>query len=272
MNLLVTIDENYIGPLRVMLCSLLLSNPAEHFSVYLAHRAMTSDQLASVCEGFDSKYLSLHPIQVSDQQLIGAPVEKRYPREMYYRLFAARYLPDSLDRILYLDPDLVVLGPVRPLYKIDLDGHWFAAASHVHQVVQRLNELRLNIPSGGAYVNSGVLLMDLAALRAEQDAGQVLSYIRENRFRMVLPDQDVLNALYYDRILQLNPLIYNLSEKYLLHHNFDLSAQPVDLDWIRSNTVFIHYCGRNKPWREGYLGILGRFYQEFAQQLPSHLD
>ena len=269
MNLLVTIDENYIHPLRVMLFSLLSSNPGEQFSVYLAHRGMSDMHLASVCAGFDPARLTLHPIQVSDEELIGAPVEKRYPREMYYRLFAARYLPDTLDRILYLDPDLVVLGKVRPLYEVDLEECWFAAASHVHQVVQRLNELRLNIPSGGAYVNSGVLLMDLAALRAGQSTEEVLSYIHENHFRMILPDQDVLNALYYDRILQLNPLVYNLSEKYLIHHNFDLTAQPVDLDWIRANTVFVHYCGRNKPWRDGYIGTLGRFYRSFARQLDA---
>ena len=269
MNLLVTIDANYIHPLRVMLCSLLCNNPEEHFSVYLAHRAMTDSQLSSITAGLDPNRLALYPIQVSDEELIGAPVEKQYPREMYYRLFAARYLPEHLDRILYLDPDLVVLGRVRPLYEIELGNCWFAAASHVHRVVQRLNELRLEIPSGGAYVNSGVLLMDLTALRDGQHIEQILDYIRENHYRMILPDQDVLNALYHDRILPLNPLIYNLSEGYLLRQNLDHRSDSIDLDWVQKNAVFVHYCGRNKPWKEGYVGVLDRFYHIYADQLDA---
>lgn len=269
MNLLVTLDANYIPVLRVMLYSLLKNNPGERFFLYIAHSSLTGEHLSAILHGLDGSRLTLMPVAVDDSALAGAPIEKRYPREMYYRLFAARLLPGDLDRILYLDPDLVVLGQVRPLYELELNGAWFAAASHVKRTFQKLNELRLDIPEGGAYVNSGVMLMDLAALRAGQDPQQVLDYIEENRARMMLPDQDVLNALYYDRIFQLNPLVYNLSEKFLAHHNLNLKNQPVDLDWVNANTVFIHYCGRNKPWKPGYLGVLDSFYHRFQEELAA---
>ena len=264
MNLLVTLDRNYLPPLRVLLASLLHSNPDDSFDLYIAHHELAEQDFAVLARGLDGARLHLFPIAVPDEELAGAPVEKRYPREMYYRLFACRYLPKTLDRILYLDPDIVALNSMRMLYNIDLYGAWFAAASHVRAPLQRFNELRLDLPVGGAYVNSGVLLMDLEALRRNQDVEQVLTFIRENRVKMMLPDQDVLNALYGDRILPINPLIYNLSEKYYTRYNLDLKNQPVDLDWVRHNTVFVHYCGRNKPWRPGYFGVLDLFYQEYA--------
>ena len=90
MNLLVTLDANYIPVLRVMLYSLLKNNPGEHFCLYIAHSTLTEEHLASILRGLDSARLALVPVPVDDSALAGAPIEKRYPREMYYRLFAAR--------------------------------------------------------------------------------------------------------------------------------------------------------------------------------------
>ena len=36
MNILVTLDKNYLSPLKVMLTSLLLNNPNECFEIYIA--------------------------------------------------------------------------------------------------------------------------------------------------------------------------------------------------------------------------------------------
>lgn len=267
MNLLVTLDHNYVPVLRVMLFSLLQANPVDHFALYIVHSTLTEADFEAMQSVPGGERLQLCPVQVQDSMLAGAPIEKRYPREMYYRLFAAHILPAEVDRVLYLDPDLVVLNPVRPLYDLPLGDAWFAAASHVKRTFQRLNELRLDIPEGGAYVNSGVMLMDLAALRSHQNPVQVLDYIEKNKVKMVLPDQDVLNALYHDRIAQLNPLIYNLSESYLALHNLNFKNQPVDLDWVRTNAVFVHYCGRNKPWKPVYHGLLDTFYNELTDEL-----
>ena len=41
------------------------------------------------------------------------------------------------------------------------------------------------------------------------------------------------------------------------------------LDWVRENGAIIHYCGRNKPWKDTYVGSLGRFYHECKGALES---
>lgn len=43
--------------------------------------------------------------------------------------------------------------------------------------------------------------------------------------------------------------------------------KELDMDWVRKNSVIIHYCGRNKPWKSNYVGQLGRFYLETASRL-----
>ena len=41
----------------------------------------------------------------------------------------------------------------------------------------------------------------------------------------------------------------------------------LDLNWVWENSRIIHYCGRNKPWKDNYLGQLDQFYHNYAGML-----
>jgi len=265
-HILVTLDRNYLKVLSVMLYSLSQSDPEGVYTVYVVNNTLTEEDFASLSALLPRT--ELVNVQVPEDLLQNAPVSDRYPTEMYYRLFAARYLPQQLERILYLDPDLVVLHSLRSLYQIDFDGKLFAAASHIEsRTFRELNRRRLHLSEHAKYLNSGVMMMNLALLRKESPQ-TIIDYIQSHKATLLLPDQDVLNALYADRTVSLDPLVYNLGEKYLRLKNLHLPpAEKLTLDWVRSNTAIVHYYGRNKPWKEHYRGSLGIFYHEWEQQL-----
>lgn len=265
-HILVTLDRNYLKVLSVMLYSLSQSDPEGVYTVYVVNNTLTEEDFASLSALLPRT--ELVNVQVSEDLLQNAPVSDRYPTEMYYRLFAARYLPQQLERILYLDPDLVVLHSLRSLYQIDFDGKLFAAASHIEsRTFRELNRRRLHLSEHAKYLNSGVMMMNLALLRKESPQ-TIIDYIQSHKATLLLPDQDVLNALYADRTVPLDPMVYNLGEKYLRLKNLHLPPQEkLTLDWVRSNTAIVHYYGRNKPWKEHYRGSLGIFYHEWEQQL-----
>lgn len=265
-HILVTLDRNYLKVLSVMLYSLSQSDPEGVYTVYVVNNTLTEEDFASLSALLPRT--ELVNVQVPEDLLQNAPVSDRYPTEMYYRLFAARYLPQQLERILYLDPDLVVLHSLRSLYQIDFDGKLFAAASHIEsRTFRELNRRRLHLSEHAKYLNSGVMMMNLALLRKESPQ-TIIDYIQSHKATLLLPDQDVLNALYADRTVPLDPLVYNLGEKYLRLKNLHLPpAEKLTLDWVRSNTAIVHYYGRNKPWKEHYRGNLGIFYHEWEQQL-----
>jgi putative GTP pyrophosphokinase len=85
-----------------------------------------------------------------------------------------------------------------------------------------------------------------------------------------LPDQDVVSALYADRIMQLDPYVYNMTER-MLHKDSNL-LRKVDFDWIFHNAAIIHYCGPNKPWNENYAGKLDIFYLEIREEMHDRLS
>lgn len=262
-NVLITLDENYLPYLNVMLSSLLRSNPDCVFDVYLLHTSIGPDALRPT-EAVLGNAGRLIPVQIRDLELDLAPTTSRYPKEIYYRIFAARYLPDTLERVLYLDPDLVVNGSILPLYQMDMGDYYFAAASHTGAFLQKANALRLDMEEDAPYINSGVMLMNLALLRREQDLDDVFRFIKKRRRLLVLPDQDIISGLYGSRIYALDAFRYNMTERlYQMHAPFE---KGLDLDWVRKNSVIIHYCGRNKPWKENYVGQLDVFYKEAVKQ------
>ena len=88
------------------------------------------------------------------------------------------------------------------------------------------------------------------------------NYVRERKLPLFLPDQDILTALYGDRVKLICSMRYNLSDRVLDRYNANRRLRDRDEDWVRRNTVIIHYCGRSKPWKPGYTGQLGIFYRE----------
>ena len=269
MNILVTLDSNYIEQLAVMLTSLTKSNPAEKFDVYVAHSSMDEEDFNLINSSVDADVCNIINVKLPKDMFDDAPVTDRYPKEMYYRIFAAQFLPRNLDRILYLDPDLVIINSIGDMYRMDLGSNFFAAASHVDKSLKKINEIRLDMPEDSTYINSGVMLLNLPQLRNNQRIQEVYDYIEEKKLFFVLPDQDVLNGVYGHKTVHLDALIYNLSDRFLTLYNANPKnlGSRKDMRWIAHNTSIIHYCGRNKPWKSNYRGDLGVFYYYYENIL-----
>lgn len=261
MNILVTLNSGYLKVLVVMLKSLALSNKHKKFDVYVMNDSLTIKDIEFLKEN-THKNINIIDLKISDKFLDKAPVTKRYPKEMYYRILAAYYLPKKVDKILYLDPDLVVINKIDKLYHTDLDNYYFAACSHIWGILQTFNRIRLRMDSNDVYINSGVMLMNIKLLRKEQNREDVYNFIKKYKNKLMLPDQDVISGLYANKILPLDPYVYNMTEKLLNQTYF---MPHINERWIKENSVIIHYCGKNKPWKKDYKGTLNKFYDEYSK-------
>ncbi len=266
MNILLTLDRNYLSPLHVLLVSMMLNNPDETFHIYLAGDGLTEADwrtLDALCTRFGA---TLHPVQIDERWFDRAPTVRYYSRAMYYRLLAAQMLPDTLDRILYLDPDMLIIGSLRTLYDTPLGDSLYAACIHrgLVNLSSPVNRIRLSTPESEGYFNSGMLLMNLPLIRRHVRPQEIFDYVEKNRQLLVLPDQDVLNGLYGERILAVDERLYNYDARkfseYLL-----ASQGEADTDWIIANTRILHFCGKKKPWNKGYMGRFGLLYKHYMQ-------
>ena len=272
-NILVTLNSNYIPPLKVLLKSLFFHNKDEQFTIYLIHSELTKQELDLLRFYIEEHGQHFYPIFVKKELFNDAPVFRHYSVEMYYRLVAHLFLPDNVDRILYLDPDIVAINPITDFYYTEFDDCLFVAAEHEHiaRFVKGINNLRLNTPFAKGYFNTGVLLMNVTLMRKLVSLKEIYQFIKKNKYKLILPDQDVLNGLYWDKIKPVDSYRYNYDARFF---EFGKISRKIagDLSWIKKNTIFIHYCGKDKPWRVDYKGGLGIFYQRYAEMIQSNQE
>ena len=264
----VSLDQAYLPQLQVLLMSIFCNNPGERFNVYLLHSGISDQDLAPVAEQCRRMQDSFWPHSGTGGSVCRSPRRPgNIPGKMYYRLLAAELLPRSLDRVLYLDPDILVINPVRALYDTDLEGDLMAAATHtglLAGITDPVNRLRLENYEAEAYYNSGVLVMDLSAMRREVRPGDIFDYAREHADILLLPDQDVLNGLYGGQILGVDDSLWNYDarrfDRYLL-----LSQGERDMDWVMDHTAILHFCGKRKPWNHSYQGRFSALYKHYQR-------
>lgn len=269
MNLLITIDANYINPCKVMLHSFFASNPnVKDATIFLLHSNLPAEKLEQLQRFCNSCQANFIPIAVDPALFENAPTSKRYPKEMYYRMLSPLILPQHIDRVLYIDPDTLIINPLQALWEMDLQGKAFAAASHtgLTEITYGINYARLDIDH--QYFNTGVMLIDLHEARKIVKAEEIFGCINKYEKLLLLPDQDVFNILYGRQTFALDDEIWNYDarnySKYVIR-----SKGKHDLSWVIHNTAILHFCGKHKPWKKYYrkpFGILYKHYMNLAEQ------
>lgn len=264
MNILVTLDKNYLRPLCVMLASLFINHPGESFDIYLITDDLTDEMLSGIsrmCQRFDSR---LHRIEADASSFSSAPTLRYYSRAMYYRLLAADLLPDTLSRIIYLDPDILIVNSLRPLYDMDMSDCLYAACIHkgLIPLSTPVNKIRLSTYEAEGYFNSGMLLMNLPEIRSRVHAHDIFAYTEKNQHLLVLPDQDILNGLYGDQILPVEESLWNYDARKYNEYRLSSSGE-MDMDWVMQHTAILHFCGKRKPWHKQYIGRFSALYKHY---------
>ncbi|WP_262316709.1 glycosyltransferase family 8 protein [Lacticaseibacillus parakribbianus] len=269
MDLLFTLDAGYLEPLKVALTSLHANDPAAAVTVWLIHAEIPAAQLEPVARLTADFGWSFRPVAVDGRRWAAAPTQDRYPKEMYFRLLAGDILPADLHRVLYLDPDILVLNALAPLWQLDLHGQMLAAATHTGlvDVTTPFNNLRLN--TDHAYFNSGVLLIDLDQARARIRWADIRRVIETQGDFLMLPDQDILNHLYGKYIQEVPDERWNYDARSYAKY-FLRSKGEQDIHWVMTHTAILHFDGQPKPWstkHDNRFTALYLAYQKLAANL-----
>ncbi len=167
------------------------------------------------------------------------------------RLFLPELLAD-VDKVVYLDADILVQDDVAELFDLELDGAVIAGKQSEHRLwktaVRPSTRASLHLPAEKAWVlrrrlhythtltartfNAGVLVMDLATMRAEKFTESYLYLAEHCHF----DDQDILNVYASGRVRYLDP-----SWNHVPNHG------PIEAARI------IHWAGPVKPWGPLYI-------------------
>lgn len=261
MNLLFAINRKFTSLLCQCIHSVIQNGGADGYEAYILHSDLEQEYITRICREAGDR-MNCHFLPVDEAVFEGFPETGRYPKQIYYRLAAPLLLPAGLERILYLDVDLVVINSLQELYDTDFEGNYYVASSHVRQFLTKVNQLRLGVEDHVPYINTGVMLLNLPLLRRNLTMEQIRDTAQKKMHTFMLPDQDLLTVMHGEHIKLVDTMRYNLSDRMLITHNANPRNEPIDLQWVRENAVIIHYFGKNKPWSSAYNGILDVFFRE----------
>lgn len=169
---------------------------------------------------------------------------------IYFRLFIASMFPE-LDKAIYIDSDVVVLGDLAELYDTHLGNNLIGACrdksvADVPPLVKYMEEC-IGVKKE-KYINSGVLLMNLKELRKNKFDEHFLCLLNAYHFESIAPDQDYINAICNGKILYLsdawdtmpNNNTPELVGAKLIHYN--LFSKPWCYDNIQYGDIFWKYA------------------------------
>ena len=180
-------------------------------------------------------------------EVASLPSDERFTPAIWSRIFLPDLLP-SLDRILYLDADVIACRNLGPLWETDLDGYWLAAVTNVFQPNHRRRPGNLGLESRRDYFNSGVLLMNLAEMRRDGKTAELLELVAARGAEFEWPDQDALNVGLGARRLPLHPRWNAMNSLWQRWSYGQLS--PI-AQWRAKRKPGIRHFegpGANKPW------------------------
>jgi len=242
--------------------SLYINHPHQQFDIYVVHSRIQDEYINNLSEYARKLNIRIQSVKVEEDLFLNAPITDRYPKEMYYRLLAFMFLPETLSKVLYLDPDVLVINPIYDLWSLDISDYLFAAAAHTGKTEMSNSINRIRLKTSNDYYNSGVLLINLERCRVKVNKEELFDYVCVHGSELILPDQDVLNAMYGNEIFQIDDSIWNYDARNYSSYLFRSNGE-FDIEAVMNNTSIIHFCGRDKPWKKGYRLRFGPLYKHY---------
>jgi lipopolysaccharide biosynthesis glycosyltransferase len=236
-------DEGYVQHLAVAMQSLLENNIGLEFNIYLINGGLDKKKYALLSQIIQPYNALLINIEIDDFQFESLVQNYHFTKANYYRLLIPEYI--KVEKILYLDADIVVNGSIEDLYGIDINDVYLGAVENPG--FNRHRELKMNLNS--AYFNSGVLLINLKYWNENQLQSRVVDFVSNNSDVIEFVDQCGLNAI-VDGCWKKIPLKFNqqsviFDEEYMKVNN---CFNDFDLNIGKESPVIIHYTGSSKPW------------------------
>lgn len=265
MNILVTVDSNYVPPLKVMLTSFFRFHDNEN-RIYLLYSNVKETELNELRELIEKNGSRFLPVRVEESILSDVPVIRYFTKEMYYRLLAGNIFAQE-EKMLYLDPDILIRGSVLPLYEIPLEGKVMAAiADTAVNTLLSNHKTLLGFGEEDIYINSGVLLLNLNEMRRCFRPEDIKSVVKEKGELLQYPDQDIINLLFMGKI-KIVERKYNYNTGY---GNASGMLKYMAGGFLKEKNypVIVHFMGPTKPWHLAYYGKFGREYRSYLRKNP----
>ena len=244
LNIAYGIDKNFFLGCAVSLSSILIFNPNLNFSFHIFTNHLPEDFEKNFKLLSEEYKTNITLYLLNDLSLSKLPTTKNWTIATYFRFIIADYFYQKIDKILYIDADIICNGSLEELFELQFDNNIAYVVKDKDSIwwrkcAFRLDENRLS----NAYFNAGFLLIDLNKWYENNINSQALELLSDNNKspKFTHLDQDVLNLLLLEKVKYLDNK-YN--QQVSINYELKYKIYSPDLE----QTILIHYIGPTKPW------------------------
>lgn len=258
MNILYTLNDGFVPQVAAGICSVCENNKTEDEIVFFLFSSLISEKNKRHLKDLAEEYnRTIKIIEIGN-------VEQWFDFEfdtsgwnpiVLSRLLLDKFLPNKIERVLYLDGDTIVRGSLRELWNTDMGEKYVGMVAEPTVDKKRRKALGLE---KHLYFNAGVILVDLKKWRENHVESKLIGYYKKHCGRLFANDQDLLNIVLKTKIYALSPQ-YNYSNifdyyPYGFLRNLAFPAEYISkrtYEKARKNPLIIHFLGEERPWRNG---------------------
>lgn len=253
-------DNNYVMPLGVAMTSAFI-NCQSSVTYHIITTDVVSDKNKAKLLECAKRYKGQVVFyDIKSEVLAQLPIRKTgyLSAACYVRIFIEQLLPAEIERVIYLDCDLIVNQDLIELWSTPMIGK--AAGVVYDSIAKEEFYERLMYDRSYKYFNSGVMLINLKYWREHCIMKQCLDFIQRYPNQIVCEDQDVLNAVLHENVLYL-PIKYNAICTVFFKENQFPPEYSKEVEEAKTNPIIVHYSWI-KPWhRECDHTLVGLFFK-----------
>ena len=182
MNVAYHSSNSYCPVLGTSIVSLLENNKSfDSIRIFVIEEKISEqnkDKLKAMVDSYGREIVFIPMPDVNKTQNLGLKaVRSDWIFNSYCRLFLDQILPEDVDRVLYLDSDVLILGDLQELWNIDLEGKCVAGVTDC--LSEKYYEM-LDMSRTSHYCNSGVQLQDLRQWKEQKVGDKVRDYVHKS--------------------------------------------------------------------------------------------
>ncbi len=265
-NVVFASDNNYAQHTAVAMASVLVNTKVpQKVRFYLIDDEIQNENKAKITKTVQNLGGSVEFIKIKNSRLEDCYVSGELSRASYFRLDIANILDESIEKIIYLDCDLLVYDDIEKMWQLDMGGKPVAATCDLGIMasarVRRQKNQFIGLPFDAPYFNAGVLMMDLKQWRSGNFAESIIALATQNKYPN--HDQDALNKFFMNNWQEIPlrwdviPPVFNLFLKIVTKPALRKKAIEAKL-----NPAIFHYAGGYKPWEyEIHEGFNEKYYE-----------
>lgn len=265
-NIVFASDNNYAQHTAVAMASVLVNTKVpQKIQFYLIDDEIQPENKEKITKTVQNLGGNIEFIKIKNSKLEDCYVSGELSRASYFRLDIANILDESIEKIIYLDCDLLVYDDIEKMWQLDMGGKPVAATCDLGIMasarVRKQKNKFIGLPFDVPYFNAGVLMMDLKKWRDGNYAEAIIALATQNKYPN--HDQDALNKFFMNNWQEIPlrwdviPPVFNLFLKIVTKP--DLRQKAIE---AKLNPAIFHYAGGYKPWEyEIHNGFNDKYYE-----------